>query len=647
MAIINSYPIVTPTLNDHVLGTQNNTDNAPTKLFSLQEVIDLAVESLPPGPDGPQGPAGPTGADGPIGPTGIGGATGPAGAQGVPGPVGPAGLNWQGSWLGGTTYVVDDAVGYGGASWFCILGTNGTTPPPGDSAHWTLLASQGSTGPQGPIGATGPTGLTGATGSQGPAGLQGQQGNTGIPGLAGPTGPTGASGSVGPTGPTGATGPNGATGSQGALGPVGPAGLNWQGLWTLGNSYIEDDAVSYLGASYFCILATSGLIPPPTDTTHWALLASQGAQGQVGPTGATGPQGLTGATGPNGVTGPAGPIGPTGATGATGTAGINGGITSLNALSTLNQLFVVGTSGTNFNIVSSGSTHTFNIPDASLSGRGFINATTQTIGGVKNFNSIPQSLTAAPGTSNLQLATTQFVTTAVNNSILTVGTLTTATANGATISAGQLRLAPASATTAGIVDTTYQTFVGQKTFSENFITIGNIRVGRGSNGVNGNIAIGYNVLPSTSGMSNTAVGDNAMFSSTSATNNVAFGLNALTALTTGGGNTCVGVSAGYTITTGQNNTVIGFSAITSADNVSNEIVIGVGAVGNGSNSVTLGNASITKTVLRGNVAVGTVTPTSKLHVVGLVSYADNLAAIAGGLTVGAFYHTAGVVKVVI
>jgi hypothetical protein len=49
----------------------------------------------------------------------------------------------------------------------------------------------------------------------------------------------------------------------------------------------------------------------------------------------------------------------------------------------------------------------------------------------------------------------------------------------------------------------------------------------------------------------------------------------------------------------------------------------------------------------GNVGIGTAAPTSKLHVVGLPSYADNAAALAGGLTAGAFYHTAGVVKVVI
>jgi hypothetical protein len=49
----------------------------------------------------------------------------------------------------------------------------------------------------------------------------------------------------------------------------------------------------------------------------------------------------------------------------------------------------------------------------------------------------------------------------------------------------------------------------------------------------------------------------------------------------------------------------------------------------------------------GNVGIGTTSPTAKLHVVGLPTYADNATALAGGLTVGAFYHTAGVLKVVI
>ena len=117
---------------------------------------------------GPQGPQGPTGATGAAGATGATGATGPAGAQG---PVGPAGLNWQGSWSASGTYVVDDAVGYGGASWFCInaVGPSATTPD-NDPTNWALLASQGAVGPQGPAGING---AAGATGGQGPQGIAG------------------------------------------------------------------------------------------------------------------------------------------------------------------------------------------------------------------------------------------------------------------------------------------------------------------------------------------------------------------------------------------------------------------------------------------------------------------------------------------
>jgi hypothetical protein len=48
----------------------------------------------------------------------------------------------------------------------------------------------------------------------------------------------------------------------------------------------------------------------------------------------------------------------------------------------------------------------------------------------------------------------------------------------------------------------------------------------------------------------------------------------------------------------------------------------------------------------GSLGIGTNAPTSKLHVVGLVEYADNAAAVTGGLTVGAFYRTGDLLKVV-
>ncbi len=48
----------------------------------------------------------------------------------------------------------------------------------------------------------------------------------------------------------------------------------------------------------------------------------------------------------------------------------------------------------------------------------------------------------------------------------------------------------------------------------------------------------------------------------------------------------------------------------------------------------------------GNVGIGTIDPKTKLQVVGLPEYADNAAAVAAGLTIGAFYRTGDFLKVV-
>jgi hypothetical protein len=63
------------------------------------------------------------------------------------------------------------------------------------------------------------------------------------------------------------------------------------------------------------------------------------------------------------------------------------GMVSLNNLTDQSQFITTGTSGTDFNIVSSGDTHTFNIPSASASNRGLITTGAQTIGGSKTFSS--------------------------------------------------------------------------------------------------------------------------------------------------------------------------------------------------------------------------------------------------------------------
>jgi hypothetical protein len=307
MPKISTYIVnAVPTMSDMLIGTDvDSYMTNETKNFLISDLTTLiTVNPLgPPGDTGPQGPQGPIGA------------TGPQGPQGDPN---------------------------------LIAGVQGVTGP------------QGVPGPNGPIGQTGPDGIPGFEGFQGEIGEQGPAST-----VAGPAGPAGTI-----PGPTGIQGPQGIVGFQGLQGPNGPngpQGLNWQNTWSAAGVYVVDDAVEYLGSSYFCHNNVGPIgTNPVLDTAHWALLTMIGAEGTTGPigptgaastvagptgqqgfagptgpvglqgiqgmtggqgaTGITGPQGLTGATGLQGIqgaTGPTGMTGPIGLTGATGATGAN------------------------------------------------------------------------------------------------------------------------------------------------------------------------------------------------------------------------------------------------------------------------------------------------------------------------------------
>jgi hypothetical protein len=141
---------------------------------------------------------------------------------------------------------------------------------------------------------------------------------------------------------------------------------------------------------------------------------------------------------------------------------------------------------------------------------------------------------------------------------------------------------------------------------------------------NQNTSVGRNsMLSNTSGYFNTSVGLTAMLSNTTGHNNTGFGRDAILSNIEGIGNTAIGSVSGRFISGGDVNVVdptkelsivnygVFLGSYTKAlqNNSINEIVIGANTVGNGSNTVTLGNTDIITTVLRGNVGIGTTTPT--------------------------------------
>lgn len=91
-----------------------------------------------------------------------------------------------------------------------------------------------------------------------------------------------------------------------------------------------------------------------------------------------------------------------------------GGISTLNSLTGANQSFATGTTGTDFGISSSSTTHTFNVPDAGASARGFVNTTTQTFAGAKTFSGAVGvgSLTVGGAPANIAFHRTCTITSA-------------------------------------------------------------------------------------------------------------------------------------------------------------------------------------------------------------------------------------------
>lgn len=113
------------------------------------------------------------GAKGDKGEPGSPGPQGVPGDKGDPGEIGPAGLNWRGTWSSTGVYIKNDAVGFGGASYFCVnnVGPSANNPTV-DTINWALLANIGAKGDKGDKGDPGDDStVPGPPGPQGPAGV--------------------------------------------------------------------------------------------------------------------------------------------------------------------------------------------------------------------------------------------------------------------------------------------------------------------------------------------------------------------------------------------------------------------------------------------------------------------------------------------
>jgi len=135
---------------------------------------------------------------------------------------------------------------------------------------------------------------------------------------------------------------------------------------------------------------------------------------------------------------------------------------------------------------------------------------------------------------------------------------------------------------------------------QNNLTVNNVAIG------------GYTLFNTTIGGFNTALGYSSLFTNVNGSANVSIGYASFYNLNTGSENVSLGNNAGRYIapstsplSSSGESIFIGSNARANANGETNQIVIGVNANGLGSNTVVLGNSSITRTALQGNVSIGT------------------------------------------
>jgi len=251
---------------------------------------------------------------------------------------------------------------------------------------------------------------------------------------------------------------------------------------------------------------------------------------------------------------------------------------------------------------------TFYSGDGTLSGNRIVNIGTNTL----NFSSstIPDTLVLSGGNIGVGTSSPLYKLDVSGNTRISGDTLI----NG--ITAGK-----------GGGDILTNTAFGRNALSSNVTGTLTSAVGSGAltslTAGTANIAFGHNALTSLIDADyNSAMGQGALNSLTGGTSNSAFGGSALGGLISGVSNIAYGnnagryLSDGVTPLTGANTSIfIGTNSRSSVQGTfSNQIVIGATAVGLGGNSTVIGSTSTSKTIIYGNLGLGTTATTNTLHV---------------------------------
>ena len=339
------------------------------------------------------------------------------------------------------------------------LGKVLTSDANGVSSWSSVVGATGATGTAGARGATGSTGATGPQGIQGPTGSTGATGPQGIQGPTGSTGATGPQGIQGATGSTGATGPQGIQGATGSQGIQGPTGATGSGTVT---SVSGTGTVSGLSLSGTVTssgnITLGGTLSTPVSTINDSTTVGQNFVKLANPSSITFPR----INADNTVS----TLDASTFRTAIGAGTLSSAIISLNSQTGTTQTFAIGTSGTNFNILSASNVHTFNIPYASSTNSGLLGNTDWT-----NFNNKQSALVSGSniktvnggsilGSGDLSVGT---VTSVAALTIGTSGTdLTSSVATGTTTPVITLNVPTASATNRGALSSTDWTTFNNK-----------------------------------------------------------------------------------------------------------------------------------------------------------------------------------------